>query len=109
MNKVMVSSKLSIRRHAERFLAECGFSGPPLPIAEALAARKLKVAQLSLDDLLIKANLPPTDSRRIQAMLDVRNRAIHFKSDLPNQKRRWGALHEVGHEFIPWQREFVID
>lgn len=107
MNKVMASSKLSIRRHAESFLVECGFSGPPLRPDEALAARKLKVAQLSLDDLLVKANLPPTDSRKIQAMLDVRNRAIHFKSDLPNQKRRWGALHEVGHEYIPWQREFL--
>ena len=97
------SSPLSIRGEAERFLETHGFSTPPLPSHEALAARKLVVAQLSLDDLLIKANLPPEDSGKIQAMLDANERTVAFKSGLPTRKRQWGSLHEVAHEFIPWQ------
>ena len=90
-----------IRGEAERFLETHGFSTPPLPSNEALAARKLVVAQLSLDGLL--ANLPPEDSGNIQAMLDVNERTVAFKSGLHTRKRQWGALHEVAHEFIPWQ------
>ena len=107
MSNNMNSIRLSIRPEAERFLAEHGFSTPPLPPDQALAARKLEVAQLSLDDLLIKANLPPEDYRKIQAMLNVNERTVLFKSGLPDQKKRWGTLHEVGHEFIPWQREIL--
>ena len=98
------SSGPSIRGEAERFLETHGFLTPPLPSDQALAARKLVVAQLSLDDLLIRANLPPEDSGKIQAMLDANERTVAFKSGLPARKRQWGALHEVAHDFIPWQR-----
>ena len=98
----------SIRGQAEHFLETHGFLTPPLPSDQALAARKLEVAQLSLDDLLIRANLPPRESRKIQAMLDAGERTVAFRSGLPTKKRQWGALHEVGHEFIPWQREVLF-
>ena len=100
----MDSSGPSIRSEAERFLETHGFLTPPLPSDQALAARKLVVAPLSLDDLLIRANLPPEESGKIQAMLDANERTVAFKSGLPTRKRQWGALHEVAHEFIPWQR-----
>ena len=96
-----------IRVEAERFLETYGFLTPPLPPKEALAARKLEVTPLSPDDLLIKANLLPEDSGKIQAMLDVNERTVAFKRGLPSTKKRWGALHEVAHEFIPWQREVL--
>ena len=92
---------------AECFLKEHGFSSPPLPPDQALAARKLEVTQLSLDDLLVKANLPPKEHKKIQAMLDVEERAVTFRAGLPMQQRNWGALHEIGHEFLPWQRELL--
>ena len=98
----------SIRGQAERFLETHGFLTPPLPSDQALAARKLEVAPLSLDDLLIRANLPPHESGKIQAMLDAHERTVAFRSGLPTKKRQWGALHEVGHEFIPWQREVLF-
>ena len=101
------SSRLSIRNEAERFLTTHGFSVPPLPSDQALAARKLAVSQLSLDDLLLKANLPPEDHMKIQAMLDANARTVAFKRDLPEKKKDWGSLHEVAHEFIPWQRELL--
>ena len=101
------SSRVPIRGEAERFLGTYGFSTPPLPSDQALAARKLVVAQLSLDDLLINANLSPEESGKIQAMLDANERTVAFKSGLPTTKRKWGALHEVGHEFIPWQRDVL--
>ena len=98
----------SIRGQAENFLETHGFLTPPLPSDQALAARKLEVAQLSLDDLLIRANLPPHESQKIQAMLDASERTVAFRSGLPTKKRQWGSLHEVGHEFIPWQREVLF-
>ena len=107
MANPLESNRLSIRGEAERFLETHGFSTPPLPSDQALAARKLVVAQLSLDDLLIRANLPPEDSGKIQAMLDADARTVAFKRDLPEKKRNWGSLHEVGHEFMPWQRDLL--
>ena len=84
------SSRLSIRSEAERFLAMHGFSAPPLPSDQALAARKLTVSQFSLDDLLLKANLPPEDHMKIQAMLNADARTVAFKRDLPAKKKEWG-------------------
>ena len=107
MAKISNSGRLSIRAEAERFLATHGFSTPPLPPDEALSARKLEVAQLSLDDLLVKVNLPPEDHHSIQAMLDSRERFVVFRNGLPLQKKNWGSLHEVAHEFLPWQRELL--
>ena len=101
------SSRLSIRNEAERFLTTHGFAMPPLPSDQALAARKLAVSQLSLDDLLLKANLPPEDHKKVQAMLDANERTVAFKRDLPEKKKDWGSLHEVAHEFIPWQRDLL--
>jgi hypothetical protein len=107
MPRMLISDRLSVRAEAERFLATHGFSTPPLPPDEALAARNLEVAQLSLDDLLVKANLPSEDHKSIQAMLNPRERMVVFRSGLPSQKRNWGSLHEVAHEFLPWQREIL--
>ena len=107
MARITNPDRLPIRTEAERFLATHGFSTPPLPPEQALAARNLEVAQLSLDDLLIKAHLPPEDHQNIQAMLDAEARAVAFKRGLPLQKKNWGALHEVAHEFLPWQRELL--
>ena len=107
MPNLLIPDRLSVRAEAERFLATHGFSAPPLPPDEALAARNLEVAQLSLDDLLVKANLPSEDHKSIQAMLNPRERMVVFRSGLPSQKRNWGSLHEVAHEFLPWQREIL--
>ena len=107
MARITNADRLSIRAEAERFLTTHGFSTPPLPPDQALAARQLEVAQLSLDDLLVKANLPPEDHQTIQAMFDSETRAVAFKRGLPSQKKDWGALHEVAHEFLPWQREIL--
>ena len=107
MASALESSGFSIRGEAERFLETHGFLTPPLPSDQALAARKLAVAPLSLDDLLIRANLPPEESGKIQAMLDANERTVVFKNGLHPSKKHWGSLHEVAHEFIPWQRELL--
>ena len=90
MARISSSDRLSIRAEAERFLATHGFSTPPLPAGQALAARKLEVAQLSLDDLLVKVNLPPEDHHSIQAMLDSRERFVVFRNGLPSAKKELG-------------------
>ena len=97
----------AIRHQAERFLEMHGFATPPLPSHEALAARRLEVSPVSLDDLLIRAHLLPEDAGKIQAMLNANEGTVAFKRGLPTKKRQWGALHEVGHEFIPWHREVL--
>lgn len=107
MSKITLALRQDVRVQAEKFLAEHGFTKPPLSPEEALAARKLEVSQLSLDDLLVKANLSPKEQGKIQAVLDIEDKAITFRSGLPMQKRNWGSLHEVGHEFLPWHRELL--
>lgn len=107
MSVITPAIRQDIRGQAEKFLAEHGFAAPPLPPDEALLARKLEVTQLSLDDLLLKANLIPNECKRIQAMLNTKERAITFRDGLPIQQRNWGALHEIGHEYLPWHRELL--
>ena len=107
MARITYADRLSIRAQAERFLSTHGFSSPPLPPDQALAARNLEVAQLSLDDLLVKANLAPQDHQKIQAMLNAETRSVSFRRGLHRQQKQWGSLHEVGHEFLPWQRELL--
>lgn len=107
MAKISVEMRTDICSQAAKFLSENGFQTPPLPPDQALQARKLGVTQLSLDDLLIKANLPSEHSKRIQAMLDTKERAVTFRNGLPAQQRNWGSLHEIGHEFLPWQSQVI--
>lgn len=40
-------------------------------------------------------------------MLDTRERAITFRDGLPIQQRNWGSLHEIGHDFLPWQKQVL--
>ena len=40
-------------------------------------------------------------------MLDAKERTVVFRSGLHPNKKHWGSLHEVAHEFIPWQRELL--
>ena len=107
MARITRSGRAALRSEAMRFLAQHGFLRPPLPPSQALAARNIEVAQLSLDDLLVKVNLPAEDRQGIQAMLDTQAREVVFRIGLPEQKRSWGSLHEIGHEFIQWQRELL--
>lgn len=107
MTKITQATKQAVRSEAERFLGEHGFTAPPLPPEDALSARKLEVTQLSLDDLLIKANLTPEDKNKVQAVINIKDRAITFRDGLPPIKRNWGSLHEVGHEFLPWHKQLL--
>jgi len=107
MAKVSKAMRSDICLQATKFLSEHGFEVPPLPPDQALQARKLEVTQFSLDDLLIKINLPPEHRNKIQAMLDTQERAVTFRNGLPVQQRNWGSLHEIGHEFLPWQSQLI--
>ena len=108
MANIYLDSQKAIRSEAERFLSEYGFSTPPLPPEDAIAARNLVIdQQISLDDILIKTKLTSSEQLRVQAMLNMGEKAITFKDGLPLQKKRWGMLHEVGHEFLPWHRELL--
>ncbi|GAI33010.1 unnamed protein product, partial [marine sediment metagenome] len=68
MSKITSATRQDVRSQAERFLAEHDFTTPPLAPDEALVARKLEVAQLSLDDLLVKANLSQEEQGKVQAV-----------------------------------------
>jgi hypothetical protein len=107
MPRLSEDRKLSVRNEATRFLAQSGFASPPLLPDEALAARQIEVTQLSLDDLLDHPKLQDTDVTRVHAMLEVPERLVTFRSDLGLQRRNWGSLHEIAHEFLPWQRDVL--
>ena len=105
MSAVSLDMRNTVGIEAKRFLLEHGFKKPPLDPNEALAARDLQITQYSLDDLLVEMHLE--NGNKIQAMLNTRDKQITFRSGLPTQKRNWGSLHEVGHEFLPWHREIL--
>lgn len=108
MANINPSVKRDIEKHAERFLAEHGFTNPPLHPGDALEARKLQVVQLSFEDFLEQVCPKDEERHSIQAVLDVGQKVVAFREGLPRQKISWGSLHEVGHDFLPWHRELLF-
>ena len=49
----------------------------------------------------------PPARQRLDAMLDVPERAVWLRAGLHRQQRRFATLHEVGHDALPWQREVL--
>jgi hypothetical protein len=107
MKTITPADRQAVKNEAQRFLTEYGFNNPPLPPEEALAARKLEVSPLSLDDLIVNSNLPEHEKTKIQAMLDAADGKVAFRKNLHPQQRNWGSLHEIGHSYINWHRELL--
>ncbi|MHB1414244.1 MAG: ImmA/IrrE family metallo-endopeptidase [Chloroflexota bacterium] len=98
----------SIRPFVAQFISSAGVSHPPLPeVEECLETQSLALAQLSLDDLLHEAGAGETVQEKIDAMLDVQERRVWLKEGLHRHRRKTGALHEIGHDVLPWHRDLL--
>ncbi|MDA8216343.1 MAG: hypothetical protein M0Z94_01855 [Dehalococcoidales bacterium] len=82
-------------------------SAPPLPIELCLEARKLRLAEEPLEELLRGAGLRPTLAK-LGAMLEARDRHAWVRKSLHTHQKKWAVLHEIGHDVFPWQREVLF-
>jgi hypothetical protein len=102
-----------VRRHAERLLHEADASGRmPTPVPDLVEAAKLSVARdVSLDDgflkrLYRKLTAPIRNAiEKVLGLLDSRDRTIYLDQTVHRNKQTFLSLHEVGHDFMPWQRD----
>lgn len=103
-----------IRRRAKLLLDRANASGKfPTPIDELIAAADLEVARnISLDQSflgrLYKRFVPEEMKRAVEKVLgvmDSRARMIYLDQTVHNKKKPFLSIHEVGHDYLPWQRD----
>ena len=94
----------TIRSLAQDFLRELGICEPPLNADDCLALRELTIADQTLDELLQAEGRALLGIQgRLDAMLDLQERSVWLRSGLHPHKEKLGKIHEVGHDWLPWQ------
>ena len=107
---------IDIRQQADLLLKKAGAYGKfPTPISDIVAAANLTVAQeASLDSgflshLYKSLRIPSKTIKRaldkVLGLLDGRDRTIYLDHSVHQSKKPFLTLHEVGHHFLPWQRD----
>jgi Zn-dependent peptidase ImmA (M78 family) len=110
-----------IRKRAELLLQKAGAMGVfPTPVEDLMAAADLELCrEETLDKVYLRGvyeKLPNwvklAPERIIKKALDKvdgllhrPSRTIHLDKSLYKQRRNFVGLHEVGHDFLPWQRK----
>ncbi len=103
----------AIRQQAEKLLQECGAIGRlPTPVNELVATAKLSIEHdVSLDSTFLGRlykKLPGPLKRAIDkvlGLLDPQARRIYLDHTTHEKKKPFLSLHEVGHDYLPWQRD----
>jgi len=109
-----LDSRGEIDRRVDHLLLKSGaLLKFPTPVEEIVAAQELLVSHPSESPLapgmLEKAPVAlreklRTVSFKVEAILDRRERRVHIRPDLGNEKHeRFSKLHEVGHDLCEWQ------
>lgn len=101
-----------IRQHVDRALKDSGAAGMfPTPVAKIIAAAKLSVDEtISLDPGFF-ARIYRAGSKikcavsKVLGLLDVAARRIYLDRTAHKSRQAFVALHETGHECLPWQRD----
>lgn len=105
---------VKIRRRANLLLARADALGSlPTPVDELIAAADLEIARdVSLDKTflgrLYKRFVPEEMKRAVEKVLgvmDSRARVIYLDQTVHKNKKPFLSLHEVGHDYLPWQRD----
>jgi hypothetical protein len=114
------SSERVVRKYADLLLKKADAYGRfPTPVADIVVAARLEIARESalsrvgLDGvyrtLPNALKLAPDKIKRaaskVLGLLDRRDRAIHLDPSAHPKKKIYITMHEVGHEFLPHQRE----
>lgn len=103
-----------IQRRAELLLSRADAIGRfPTPVDDLVAAANLEVARdVSLDGSFLgriyKRFVPEEIKRAIEkvlGVLDSRAKTIYLDQTVHSKKKPFLSLHEVGHDYLPWQRD----
>jgi hypothetical protein len=109
-----------VRKCADLLLRKGGAYGRfPTPVADLVAAAELEIArENALDKVFLgglyrslpnSLKLVPDRLKqavgKVMGLLDRRDRTVHIDCELHPKKVVFLALHEVGHDFLPWQRK----
>ena len=113
-------SQKQVRKYADLLLKKASAYGRlPTPVSELVAAADLEIARENVLDKVFLGSLyrslpnslklAPDRLKRaigkVMGLLDRRDRTVHVDKDLHPKKVLFLSLHEVGHDFLPWQRK----
>ncbi len=107
------NSYADVRRQADLLLRKANAYGRfPTPVDDLIAAANLSVAQ---DDTLDSSFLSKLYRKveggikraldKVLGLLDGQARTIYLDQSVHQKKKVFLSLHEVGHDFLPWQRD----
>lgn len=114
------ASQGQIRKYADLLLRKADAYGRfPTPVEDLIAAAQLEVArENALDKVFLGSiyralpnalKLVPDRLKRaagkVLGLLDRRDRTLHLDKDVHKKKVPFLSVHEVGHDFLPWQRK----
>lgn len=109
-----------VQKYADLLLRKAGAYGQfPTPVADLVEAAELEIArENALDKMFLGSlyrSLPnalklapdrlKTALGKVMGLLDRRDRTVHIDKDLHPKKVVFLSIHEVGHDFLPWQRK----
>jgi hypothetical protein len=114
------SAEKQVRKYADLLLKKASAYGRfPTPISDLVDAAGLEIArENALDKVFLGGlyrslpnsfKLAPNRLKKalgkVMGLLDRRDRTVHIDKDLHPKKVIFLSLHEVGHDFLPWQRK----
>lgn len=109
-----------VRKYADLLLRKGGAYGRfPTPVSDLVGAAELEIArENALDKVFLGSlyrslpnslKLAPDRLKsalgKVMGLLDRRDRTVHIDKDLHPKKVVFLSIHEVGHDFLPWQRK----
>ena len=97
----------AIRAVAAQHIRELGLAGPPLDYRDSLAVRQLTLLSQPLEEILAASPLSPTERDQIDGFIHLEQRIVCLRGSLHPHQRHTGALHEVAHDVLPWQRDVL--
>lgn len=109
---ISLDDRRDVRRHAERLLAKADARGVfPTPVDRILEAAGLRVAPESLDESLVQrlrrraSDLAKRALGKLLGLLHLGDHLIFIDRALHAKKVLFIKLHEVGHGWLPHQRD----
>lgn len=114
------NSQKQVRKYADLLLKKASAYGRfPTPVSDLIEAAGLEIArENALDKVFLGAlyrslpnslKLVPDRLKKalgkVMGLLDRHDRTVHIDKDVHPKKAIFLSLHEVGHDFMPWQRK----
>lgn len=119
-HSICKQTQKDIRKHADLLLRKADALGTfPTPIAQIVEAANLEISREAILDkafigsfyrslpnaLKLAPHKIKKAAAKLMGLLDRHDRMIHIDRELYPAKQSFLTLHEVGHDFLPWQRK----